>query len=143
MCTLWFYSSQTLLNYLAFQSFDFKCTWWRLFQTRLVCTKLDTYVFISCHGQTNSCLLFMSWSDKFVFDFRDKTNYLSYSCNKRNWYKVLCLNDYVELTGWCNYCITLQQLPQTYIVEIIGQEILTLLLYMSTPIIYITVVYDM
>ena len=34
------------LNYLAFQSFDFERTWWRLFQKRVVCTKFDIYVFM-------------------------------------------------------------------------------------------------
>ena len=34
-------------NYLAFQSFEFKHTWWRLFQKRVVHTKFDIYVFIS------------------------------------------------------------------------------------------------
>jgi len=34
------------LNYLAFQSFDFERTWWRLFQKRVVRTKYDIYVFI-------------------------------------------------------------------------------------------------
>jgi len=33
-------------NYLAFQSFDFGRTWWRLFQKRVVRTKFDIYVFI-------------------------------------------------------------------------------------------------
>jgi hypothetical protein len=33
------------LNYLAFQSFDFERTWWRLFQKRDVRTKFDIYVF--------------------------------------------------------------------------------------------------
>jgi hypothetical protein len=32
--------------YLAFQSFDFVRTWWRLFQKRVVHTKFDIYVFI-------------------------------------------------------------------------------------------------
>jgi hypothetical protein len=37
----------TLVDYyLAFQSFDFVRTWWRLFQKRVVCTKFDIYVFI-------------------------------------------------------------------------------------------------
>ena len=35
-----------LLNYLAFQSFDFERTWWRLFQKDVVRTKFDIYVFI-------------------------------------------------------------------------------------------------
>ena len=26
--------------------FDYECTWWRLFEKRLVCTKLDIYAFI-------------------------------------------------------------------------------------------------
>ena len=34
-------NSQRLLNYLAFKYFD----WWRLFQKRVVRTKLDIYVF--------------------------------------------------------------------------------------------------
>jgi hypothetical protein len=31
---------------LAFQSFDIKLTWWRLFQKPAVCTTFDNYVFI-------------------------------------------------------------------------------------------------
>jgi len=31
--------------YLAFQSFDFERTWWRLFQKRVVRTKFDIFVF--------------------------------------------------------------------------------------------------
>jgi hypothetical protein len=34
------------LNYLAFQSFAFERTWWRLFLKRAVRTKCDIYVFI-------------------------------------------------------------------------------------------------
>ena len=37
--------SLPLLNYLAFQSLDFERTWWKLFQKRVVRTKLDIYVF--------------------------------------------------------------------------------------------------
>jgi hypothetical protein len=33
-------------TYLAFQSFDFERTWWRLFQKRVVHTKFDIFVFI-------------------------------------------------------------------------------------------------
>ena len=33
------------LNYLAFQSFDFERTWWRLIQKRVVRTKFDIYFF--------------------------------------------------------------------------------------------------
>jgi hypothetical protein len=44
---LWFQISATL-NYFVFQSFDFEntCTWWSLFQKRVVHTKFDIYVFI-------------------------------------------------------------------------------------------------
>ena len=35
------------LNYLTFQSVDFQRTWWRSFQKRVVCTKLDIYIIIS------------------------------------------------------------------------------------------------
>jgi hypothetical protein len=38
--------SQRPLAYLAFQSFDVQRTWWRLFEKRVVCTKLDVYVFM-------------------------------------------------------------------------------------------------
>ena len=34
------------LNYLAFKSFDFERTRWRLFQKRVVRTKFDIYIFI-------------------------------------------------------------------------------------------------
>ena len=34
------------LEYLVFQSFDFERTLWRLFQKRVVSTKLDIHVFI-------------------------------------------------------------------------------------------------
>lgn len=55
---LWFYCSQTCLNYLAFQSFDFKRVWWRLFQQRVVYTKFDisvfiTFIFLFCHFTFN------------------------------------------------------------------------------------------
>jgi hypothetical protein len=36
--------------YLAFQSFDYDRTWWKLFQKRVVRTKLDIYVFITIPG---------------------------------------------------------------------------------------------
>jgi hypothetical protein len=36
--------SQRLLNYLAFQFFDYERAWWRLFQKHFVYTKLDIYV---------------------------------------------------------------------------------------------------
>jgi hypothetical protein len=39
----WCYCSQTF-KLLAFQSLDFVRTWWRLFQKRIVRTKLDIYV---------------------------------------------------------------------------------------------------
>jgi hypothetical protein len=38
---------QKHLSYLAFQSFDFERTWWRLSQKLILHTKLDIYVFIS------------------------------------------------------------------------------------------------
>jgi len=37
-----------LLNYFAFQSLDFERTWWKLFQKRVMLTKFDIYVFITC-----------------------------------------------------------------------------------------------
>ena len=42
-----FPAPKRLLSYLAFQSFDFEGTWWRLFQKRVVRTKLDIYVFVT------------------------------------------------------------------------------------------------
>jgi hypothetical protein len=40
------FTAPKTLNYLAFQSFDFGRTWWRLFQKRVVRTKFDIYDFI-------------------------------------------------------------------------------------------------
>ena len=45
----WFSIFQRL-NYLAFQSFDFECTWRRLFQKLVVLTQWDIYDFIFCIG---------------------------------------------------------------------------------------------
>jgi hypothetical protein len=45
--TFGFTCSKTLLNYLAFQSFNYKRTRWRLFQQRVMRTKFDTYVLIT------------------------------------------------------------------------------------------------
>jgi len=39
---------------LSFQSLDFECTWWRLFQKHIVHTKFDIYVFIKL---LNHCLI--------------------------------------------------------------------------------------
>ena len=48
---LWFSSSQRPLNYLAFQSFNFERTWWRLLQKRVECTKLLMKVIAeTCRG---------------------------------------------------------------------------------------------
>jgi hypothetical protein len=41
------------LNYLAFQYFDFECTWWRFFQKRVVRTKFDIYAFIRGGNRSN------------------------------------------------------------------------------------------
>ena len=38
-------NTSTVLNYLPFQPLDFEGTLCRLFQKRIVCTKLDTYGF--------------------------------------------------------------------------------------------------
>ena len=45
------------LNYLAFQSFHFELTWWRLPQKRVVRTKLDIYIFIICNWFSWNLLL--------------------------------------------------------------------------------------
>jgi len=41
-------TAHKLYNYLTFQSFDLERTW-RLSQRRVVCSKLDIYVFILLH----------------------------------------------------------------------------------------------
>jgi len=46
LCTYEPFLCTTLLNYLAFQFFDFERTWWRLFQKRVVRTNFDIYVCI-------------------------------------------------------------------------------------------------
>ena len=50
------FTSDITLNYLAFPSFDFEPTWWRVFQRRPVCTKLDIYVF------TTRCTSLILWN---------------------------------------------------------------------------------
>ena len=45
--TNYYWFDPKTLNYLAFKSFDFERTWWRLFQKRIVYTKFDIYVFIN------------------------------------------------------------------------------------------------
>jgi len=44
--SLWFTYSQRLLNYLAFQSFDFEPICWRLFQKRVIRFNTDIYIII-------------------------------------------------------------------------------------------------
>ena len=51
------YCFQTLLNCLAFQYFDFECTWWKLFQKRVVRTKFDIYVFIQSFNQSSARMM--------------------------------------------------------------------------------------
>jgi hypothetical protein len=56
----WLSCSQTLSNYLAFQSFNFERTWWMLFQKRYVHTTLGllTTSLVSSHYITASDYLF-------------------------------------------------------------------------------------
>ena len=42
----WFYCSQTLLNYLAFKSSDFKCSWIKAIPEICCETEFSIYVFI-------------------------------------------------------------------------------------------------
>ena len=67
------------LNYLAFQSFDFERTWWRLFQKRVVRTKFDIYLFYyyRCHVKSNECghvALFLFLSIDQIFSSRGNTS---------------------------------------------------------------------
>jgi len=41
-----FTCSQILINYSVFQSFDYECTWWSLFQKCVMLTKFDIYTFL-------------------------------------------------------------------------------------------------
>jgi hypothetical protein len=41
----WLFCLGPLINYLAFQSFEFERTWWSLFQKRVVRIKFDIYDF--------------------------------------------------------------------------------------------------
>ena len=40
------FNNDIFFNDFAFQPFDFECLWWRLFQKRVMRTKLDIYVCI-------------------------------------------------------------------------------------------------
>ena len=55
------------LNYLTFQSFDFECTWWRLFQKRSVRTKFDIYTFIVLNNYEWD--LYPSHNDRYTLMF--------------------------------------------------------------------------
>jgi hypothetical protein len=57
----WLIALKTL-NYLAFQSFDFEHTWWRLFQKCVVHIKFDICVFISFSNSRPQ------WSLVFIID---------------------------------------------------------------------------
>jgi hypothetical protein len=50
-----------LLNYLAFQPFDFERTWWRLFQKRIVRTKFDIYVLLSVNCDRSVVFIRVLW----------------------------------------------------------------------------------
>jgi hypothetical protein len=49
---LGFLAPEFFSNYLSvhFYFFLFECTWWRLFQKLVVCTKLDIYISLLWHG---------------------------------------------------------------------------------------------
>ena len=67
-----FIASKTF-NYLAFQSFDFERTWWRLLQKCVVHTKFDIYFFIQ--RILVKLHKFLSWRffcNEIVFLFQDK-----------------------------------------------------------------------
>ena len=76
-----------ILNYLAFQSFDLECIWWRLFQKRAVCTRLDIYIFQG--GQR------MSYIRVFFYrKFYNGGNFSTIWQNKTNFYAILTTNLY-------------------------------------------------
>ena len=54
-----FFCTQRLLSYLALQYFSFGRTWWKLFQKRVVRTKLDIYVFNSRNSPWSLNYIFM------------------------------------------------------------------------------------
>ena len=73
-----------ILNYLAFQSFDFVRTWWWLFQKRVVRTKFDIY---------GCCFFFFFSSFLYSLWFRSRTGTLFYIAvidveeNRCVWYR--------------------------------------------------------
>ena len=71
---LGFISPKTL-NYLAFQSFDFERTWWRLFQKRVERTRFDMYVFMSVISLWEQATF--QWDDVCFVLY---TNTLNWSC---------------------------------------------------------------
>jgi hypothetical protein len=62
------------LNYLSFQSFDFECTWWGLFQKRVMHTKFDIYFSITLKQTKLLLTLFqLNYFLQFCFYVRDTT----------------------------------------------------------------------
>ena len=59
-------TSSNRLNH--FKNFDFECTWWRLFQKRILCSKLDIYVFITVHHASHILTFFLR-----ISKYKEKT----------------------------------------------------------------------
>ena len=89
-----------LLNYLAFESFDFERTSWRLFQKRVVRTKFDIYVFIFyyCPCSIDYISFLNSDSHGLGENFRDKYYWYIDILLISKWYlRCLCLNHLLNM----------------------------------------------
>jgi len=99
---------------LAFQSFNFECTWWRLlqkrtwwrlFQKHIVRTKFDISVFIIFHAFYSRCkyLVEIPWYSEWVTDCCLTPSKQFISC-------IMARTSYISLGCWCSLCNRLTRL---------------------------------
>lgn len=103
-----FCALKEILNYLAFRSVDFECTWWLLFQKRFISTKLIIYGFFFIMEQIMPFELFWYWrycsgcytSCQYIFHYANMWNkmafYIYFSKNlkrKENQREPVLMND--------------------------------------------------
>ena len=90
---------------MAFQSFDFERTWWRLFQKRIMRTKFDISVFIIFHAFYVRCkyLVEIPYYNEWVTDCCLTPSKQFISC-------IMARTSYISLGCWCSLCNKLTRL---------------------------------
>jgi hypothetical protein len=90
-------SIKTWKKYLAFPSFDFERTWWRLPPKHVVWTKLDIYVFIwneDCHRDTGK---FRGFKHSYTSNLQFKCETFSVFSKQLH---ILCRDINLQMPSW-------------------------------------------